>query len=120
MSRLRKWAGLQQPQEPRVDPDAWTPLARDLPVDDAETGRCEQAAKLVARLNAAGIEGRQHPYVLQDDISIGRSGLRLLGPGPAAADRIRVAVLVRRRDLERAAELVAGHVTKPDPPANKE
>lgn len=119
MNRLRKWAGLQQPQPPE-DADAWTPVAQDLPVDDAETGRCEEAAKLVARLAAAGIEGRQHPYVLQDDISIGRSGLRLLGPGPAAADRIRVAVLVRRRDLERAAASIAGNVTKPDPPANKE
>lgn len=120
MNRLRKWAGLQQRPQPPVDPDAWTPVAQDLPVDDAETGHCEEAAKLVARLTAAGVEARQHVYVLQDDISIGRSGFRLLGPGPAAADRIRVAVLVHRRDLERAGELVAGNVTKPDPPANKE
>ncbi|MGH2872294.1 MAG: hypothetical protein ACRDL5_07500 [Solirubrobacteraceae bacterium] len=118
MSRLLRWAGLQISQEPVVDPDEWTPVANDLAVDDAETGRCEEASRAVAALSAAGIEARQRAYVLQDDISMRRSGFRLLGPGPAAADRIRVAVLVQQRELERAKEILGRKVTKPDPPAN--
>lgn len=102
-----------------MDPDAWTPVARDLSVDDVETGHCEEASKAVAALRAAGIEARQRAYVLQDDIGMGRSGFHLLGPGPAAADRIRVAVLVRQREFERATEILARNVTEPGPPDNK-
>jgi hypothetical protein len=129
MNRFLRWAGLQAPQEPVVDPDAWTPVAKDLSVDDVETGHCEEASRAVAALSAAGIEARQRAYVLQDDISMGRSGFRLLGPGPAAADRIRVAVVVQQRELERASEILARdraseiparNVTKPSPPDNKE
>lgn len=120
MSRLRKWAGLQQPQQPPADPDAWTPVAKGLRVDDAETGHSEQADELAAALTAAGIEARQRAYVLQDDIGMGRSGFRLLGPGPAPADRIRVEVLVHHRDVERAGDLIAGGVTKPDRRVNGE
>lgn len=120
MNRLLRWAGLQARQEPAVDPEAWTPIVRDLSVDDVESGHCEEASRAVAALCAAGIEARQRAYVLQDDISMGRSGFHLLGPGPAAADRIRVAVLVRQRESERASEILARNVTEPGPPDNKE
>jgi hypothetical protein len=120
VNRLLRWAGLEEPANAPVDPDAWTPVTKDLLVDDAETGHCEEAGSAVATLSAAGIEARSRAYVLQDDISMGRSGFRLLGPGPGAADRIRVAVLVRRRELDRARELLAENVTKPTPPANQE
>lgn len=111
---------MQEPEKPAGDPDAWTPVIKDLMVDDAETGACEEATKAMAALSAAGIEARQRAYVLQDDLSLGRAGFHLLGPGPRAADRIRVAVLVRQRELDRARELLARDVTKPPPPANKE
>ena len=103
-----------------MDPDAWTPVAKDLSVDDVESGHCQEASRAVAALSAAGIEARQRAYVLQDDLSMGRSGFRLLGPGPAAADRIRVAVLVQQRELERASEILARNVTKSSPPDNKQ
>lgn len=120
MNRLLRWAGLQEPENPSVDPDAWVPVAKDLLVDDTETGQCEEGSRTVAILSAGGIEARQRAYVLQDDISVGRSGFRLLGPGPAAADRIRVAVLVHQRELDRARKLLAENVTKPPAPANEE
>lgn len=120
MNRFLRWAGLHSRQEPEVDPDAWTPVAKDLSVDDVETGHCEEASRAVAALRAAGIEARGRAYVLQDDISMGRSGFRLLGPGPAAADRIRIAVLVRQREFERASEILARNVTEPGSPDIRE
>ena len=105
--RWLRWAGLYE-SPPPPDPEAWMPVAQNLNVDDPETGACEEAARLARALGAAGVEAQQRAYIPQNDISIGRVGLRLLGPGPPAADRIRVAVLVHSRDLVRSRELLAG------------
>ena len=115
-----RWVGLQEPETPAVDPDAWTPVAHGLQVDDTENGTSEAASRVTAALTAAGIESHQRPYLLQDDISMGRVGLRLLGPGPPAVDRIRLAVLVQNRNLPRAGEVVAGlpEANEPDPPTH--
>ena len=109
-----RWAGLQEPDAPAVDSDAWTPVVSGCNVNDPETGHSDEAVRVIATLEAAGIETRQRAYVLQNDISMGRVGLYLMGPGPAPADRIRVAVVVHQRDLARAQQLV----TELGPPQN--
>lgn len=118
--RWLKWVGLQEP-ETAPDPEAWAPVASNLEVDDADTGQCEEASRVMGALAAAGVESHRRPYVLQDDIGMGRAGLRLFGPGPQPADRIRMAVVVHNRDLARAREVLANvddPPKKPDPPAN--
>ena len=63
-------------------------------------------------LTDSGIETEQRPYTLPDSGGY----LRLPGVIPSPVDRIRVAVLVRRRDLERAKEVLRPHVGLPDDP----
>lgn len=96
--RLLKLMGLV---EPPPDPDSWVPVVADLQIDDAETGSCEAADRIAERLESAGIEVRRQPYVVAD------TGLRSFIGGRPVDNRLRAAVLVRSRDLERAAKLHA-------------
>lgn len=112
--RWLRWVGLDPPRQTPADPDAWTPVASGLLVDDVETGHCEAAAQITAALAGGGVPSHQRVYVVQDDISLGRAGLRLLGPGPPAADRIRMAVVVHNRDLARARELLGRRPADPE------
>lgn len=103
--RWLKWMGLQEHPE---DPDAWVAVTTDLPIDDDSNGSSELASRIVARLSEAGIEAQQKSYVRPDTMrTVGTSYGILFDAGPAAPDRIRFAVIVRHRDLERAGQLVA-------------
>jgi hypothetical protein len=102
--RWLKWVGLQ---EPPVDPDAWMAVAKDLGVDDAETGFCEQASRIADALKAAGIEAHQRVYARPDQGRNSGFTLQAFVGGLPAANRVRVAVVVQNRDLERAQKLVA-------------
>jgi hypothetical protein len=103
-NRWLKWAGLQ---EPPIDPDAWMAVARDLGVDDAETGFSEAAAQVSDALKAAGIESQQHVYARPDAGRTSAFTVQALVGGLPAANRVRIAVLVHNRDLEQAKKLVA-------------
>lgn len=100
--RWLKWVGLQE-SEP--DPEAWTAIATGIPIDEPATGTSDTAAGIVEILRRAGIEARQQVYVLPDQVKL------TIGPGvagdsgPDPASRLRVAVLVHNRDLERATGL---------------
>jgi hypothetical protein len=81
-------------------------------IDNAETGSSTTAARAAQVLTDTGIETQQRPYALPDNTGY----LRLSGAIPSPVDRIRIAVLVRRRDLERAKEVLRRHVHLPDDP----
>jgi hypothetical protein len=81
---------------PPQDPDEWVPVT-SATVDDANTGFSSLASRSAKALEAAGIETQQKPYVLPDAPATQTSG-------PDVTDRIRVAVLVHYRDLDRARE----------------
>jgi hypothetical protein len=102
--RWLKWVGLQ---EPPVDPDAWMAVAKDLGVDDAETGVSEVASRIADALTAAGIEAHQRVYARPDQGRNSSFTLQSFGGGLPAANRVRIAVVVHNRDLERAQKLVA-------------
>ncbi len=104
----REHLGLGQPE---LDPDDWVSVTSTR-IDDAETGFSRAAARAAQALTDAGIETEQRPYALPDTTGYHR----LPGAIPGPADRIRVAVLVRRRDLERAKEVLRPHVSLPDDP----
>ena len=89
----RERLGLQPPPQ---DPDEWVPVT-SATVDDANTGFSSLASPSAKALEAAGIETQQKPYVLPDAPATRTSG-------PDVTDRIRVAVLVHHRDLDRARE----------------
>jgi hypothetical protein len=97
--RWLAWVGLQ---EPPPDPEAWVPVATG-PVDDSGTGASSYASTISQALTDAGIEARQRPYVVPDNRGLAAA---LLVVNQSAADRVRVAVLVRARDLERARSVV--------------
>ncbi len=101
--RWLKWVGLEEPPE---EPDAWDPVASDLPVENPEAGSSEAASQIVAALAAAGIQAHQRIYVAADESSTGWYGLNFSG-GPGPSSRVRAAVLVHHRDLEPATKLVA-------------
>ena len=103
--RWLKWMGLQ---EPPIDPDAWMAVVQDLGVDDTETGFCEEASRIADALNAAGIEAQQRAYARADQGRNSGFTLQAFVGGLPAANRVRVAVVVHSRDLERAQKLVAG------------
>ena len=103
--RWLKWVGLQ---EPPVDPDAWMAVVKDLAVDDAETGVCVAAARVTEALKAAGIEAEQRAYVRTKQGRVSGMSWGAFVGGTPAADRVKVAVLVHNRDLERARSVVAG------------
>jgi hypothetical protein len=100
-----KWVGLQ---EPPVDPEAWMAVVKDLGVDDAETGVCVAAARVTEALKAAGIEADQRAYVRTEQGRVSGMSWGAFVGGTPASDRVKVAVLVRNRDLEQAASVVAG------------
>jgi hypothetical protein len=100
-----KWVGLQ---EPPIDPDAWIAVAKDLGVDNAETGVSEEASLIADALKAAGIEAHQSVYARPDQGRNSGFTLQAFVGGLPAADRIRIAVVVHHRDFERAQKLVAG------------
>jgi hypothetical protein len=81
-------------------------------IDNAETGFSTTAARAAQLLTDTGIETEQHPYALPDNTG----SLGLSGAIPSPVDRIQVAVVVRRRDLERAKEVLRPHVNLPDDP----
>lgn len=101
--RWLKWVGLEEPPE---EPDAWDPVASDLPVENPEAGSSEAASQIAAALAAAGIQAHQRIYVAADESSTGWYGLNFSG-GPGPSSRVRAAVLVHHRDLEPATKLVA-------------
>lgn len=92
--RWLHWLGLD---EPPPDPAAWIPVATDCPVEDPVKGSSETAGKIVKVLADGGVEAHQRAYVRADQMAL---------VGPEAADRIRVAVLVHNRDLDRAQALL--------------
>lgn len=102
-------------QEPPVDPDAWMVVAGDLVVDDAETGFCADASRIANALKASGIEAQQRSYVLPDRGRTSNFSFGMITGGAPAAGRIRIAVVVHNRDLDRAGALVArlGRVETP-------
>jgi hypothetical protein len=100
----RSWRERLGLQQPAPDPDEWVTAVSTV-VDDTETGFSELADSAVTALAQDGIETERRPYVIPD-----RGGVNWL-PGftPNASDRIRIAVLVRRRDLERARAALGPH-----------
>ncbi len=89
--RWLQWIGLKALPP---DPHEWV-AAASFSVDDALLGTSFEASELAASLGQDGIEAQQRHYVAPDT-----NGWN--SPGPPAQDRIRMAVLVRRRDLGRA------------------
>jgi hypothetical protein len=81
------------------DPEEWVELAESTPGSTVADG-------LVAGLRALGIEAREKPYVAPD-------GVFDLGGGPDAGSRVRLAVLVHRRDEARATEYLRAHEAQP-------
>ncbi len=104
----RERLGLGQPEPGPAD---WVSVI-SARVTDAETGFSRTAARAAQVLTDAGMETEQRPYTLPDNTSFNR----LPGAISSPVDRIRVAVLVRRRDLERAKEVLRPHVGLPDDP----
>lgn len=102
--RWLKWIGLQ---EPPIDPDAWMAVAQDLGVDDAESGFSEAASRIADALKAAGIEAHQRVYARPDQGRTSAFTLQALVGGLPAANRVRIAVVVHNRDLERAKSIVS-------------
>jgi hypothetical protein len=103
--RWLKWVGLE---EPPVDPEAWMAVVKDLGVDDVDSGVCKAATRVAEALKAAGIEADQRVYVRTDQGRVSGMSWGAFVGGTPAADRVKVAVLVHNRDLERATSVVAG------------
>jgi hypothetical protein len=108
MLRREERLGLQHSAP---DPDDWVPVV-SARITDAEAVSSSTADRAAQVLTNAGIETEQRPYALPDG-----TGFNAL-PGAIAspADRVRVAVAVRRRDLGRAKEVLRPHVGLPDDP----
>lgn len=104
--RWLAWVGLQ---EPPAGPDAWLPVATGR-VDDSDTGASDYASAVVQALADAQIEAHQRPYVVPDNTGLAAA---LFASNRSAADRVRVAVLVHSRDLERARPIVG--TVQPEP-----
>lgn len=102
-----KWLGLE---EPPADPDAWMAVVQDLPVENIETGYSAMAHRLTEALTAAGIEAHQRAYARPDQGNTSSFSMRTLIGGDPTAARVRIAVVVHSRDLERARQ-VAGKVS---------
>ena len=81
------------------DPEQWVELAESVPGSSVP-------AEVVAGLKAIGIDAREKPYVPPD-------GVFDLGGGPEAASRLRLAVLVHRRDEARATAFLRAHEAEP-------
>lgn len=96
--RLRRWVGLGA--RGASAPGEWVEIVSHLRIDDPESGGSSQAERVCDVLAAGGVETNRRSYVLPD------STYWFGGAGPKAADRLRVAVLVRRRDLDRGNELL--------------
>ena len=110
-----EWVGLEEAPE---DADAWDAVASDLPVENPEARASQAGSQIAAALDAAGIRARQRIYVAPDQSSTGWYGLSFDG-GPGPSSRVRAAVLVHHRDLERATKLVAEQFT-PDEISDEE
>jgi hypothetical protein len=96
---------------PAPDPADWVSVL-SARITDAETGASRAAAVAAQVLTDAGVETEQRPYTVADT-----TGFHTLpGAIPSPVDCIRVAVLVRRRDLEHAKDLLRPHVGLPDDP----
>jgi hypothetical protein len=104
----RDWLGLRAPAP---DPNDWV-LATSARVDNAETSHSKGAARAAQALEHAGLEVQQRPYVLPDETGFNRAAG---GFSPSGVDRIRIAVLVHRRDLERATAVLHPHDGERDP-----
>lgn len=87
--RWLEWLGLQAPPP---EADTWVPVARAF-VSSTD------ASRLVERLGAAGIDGRQRSY------SFDNTRPSLIGAGWSGEVEARVAVLVHDRDCPRALEI---------------
>lgn len=99
--------GLQGPSHP-PDPDEWVQVAEGH-VSDPDSGFSARATSVVDILAAIGIEARQRPYLMPEKIS--------MFPGTemsSASERILIAVLVHRRDADRAKELLGSSNTGRD------
>lgn len=102
-----RWLGLE---EPPADPDAWVAVVQNLPVENFETGYSALAHRLTDALRAAGIEAHQRAYARADQGNTSGFSMRTLIGGDPTAARVRIAVVVHGRDLERAQQ-VAGKVS---------
>jgi len=102
-----KWVGLEEEPE---EPDAWDPVVSDLAVEDPEEGSSEAASQIEAALAAAGIQAHRRVYIAPDQSSTGWYGLNFSG-GPGPSSRVRAAVLVHHRDLERATSVIDAQFT---------
>jgi hypothetical protein len=104
----RERLGLRQPVPDR---DEWVPVTA-APIDNAETGFSSDATQAAQALKDAGVEAQQRPFVLPDSTGfMGAAG----GFSRGVTDRIQVAVLVHRRDFERAKEVLRPHDSEPEP-----
>jgi hypothetical protein len=72
-------------------------------VDDSDTGAADYSSAIVKALAEAGVEARQRPYVVPDNSGLAAAANLV---NQSAPDRVRVAVLVHTRDLERAKSIV--------------
>jgi hypothetical protein len=89
-------------REAAPDPAEWVPVFW-AGVNDLETGFSQAAADAAKALEDAGLEVTQQPHVLPDDTGFNQAAG---GFSPSASGRIRIAVLVHRRDFERAKEVL--------------
>jgi hypothetical protein len=87
-----EWLGLE---EPPPEPDSWVAVARDIAIDDLDSGSSSEASGLVDALNTAGIQARRRSYTYYD------ASLFTDSRQP------RFAVLVHERDLARATQIGA-------------
>jgi len=92
------------------DPEEWV-LASSGRID-ANTGDSRAAAEAARALSQAGIEAQQKRYVLPDNAGFNQAAG---GFTPSVTDRIRVGVLVHRRDLEQAKEVLGRGDREPEP-----
>lgn len=97
--KLLKWVGLQAPPP---DPESWVLVATGA-VDNAGTGASDYASTIAKALGGKNIEARQHPYVVPDNTGLAAGAMPV---SKSTVARVRVAVLVHRRDLDRARAVV--------------
>ncbi|MGO9788802.1 MAG: hypothetical protein ACLP8S_04495 [Solirubrobacteraceae bacterium] len=89
----RSWRERLELQHAVPDPDDWVSVV-SARINDAETGSSRTVARAAKVLTDSGIQTEQRPHTLPDSGGY----LRLPGAIPSPVERVRVAVLVRRRD----------------------
>jgi hypothetical protein len=82
-------------------------VVQDLGIDEPETGFSDAAAKISGALAEAGIEAQQRVYARPDQGRTSAFTVQALVGGLPAVNRVRIAILVHNRDLERAKNVLA-------------